>query len=284
MPEHGEIVKDSGGNGGLGTAGRGNNRAGNGLLGYLNSTPVGVKISGLTKSFGQNRVLRGVDLEIDPGETVVILGKSGTGKSVLLRHIIGLEKPDSGTILIGGEPVEYDAPGKGQHTVAMVFQSSALFNSLTVADNVALYLREHKVFKDDSKVRQIVSSALDIVGLSEKEDVMPSVLSGGMKRRVATARALVMNPDLLLFDEPTAGLDPMMTRTIGDLILDLRQKVEMTQIVVTHDIDLAFYVADRIAVLSEGKIIEFGPPEQIKSCAKEAVKEFIAPQFGENRR
>ena len=284
MPEHGEIVKDNGGNGGLGTAGRGNNRAGNGLLGYLNSTPVGVKISGLTKSFGQNRVLRGVDLEIDPGETVVILGKSGTGKSVLLRHIIGLEKPDSGAILIGGEAVEYDAPGKGEHTVAMVFQSSALFNSLTVADNVALYLREHKVFKDDSKVRQIVSSALDIVGLSEKEDVMPSVLSGGMKRRVATARALVMNPDLLLFDEPTAGLDPMMTRTIGDLILDLRQKVEVTQIVVTHDIDLAFYVADRIAVLSEGKIIEFGPPEQIRNCAKEVVQEFIAPQFGENRR
>lgn len=284
MPEHGEIVKDNGGNGGLDTAGRGNNRAGNGLLGYLNSTPVGVKISGLTKSFGQNRVLRGVDLEIEPGETVVILGKSGTGKSVLLRHIIGLEKPDSGTILIGGETVEYDAPGKGEHTVAMVFQSSALFNSLTVADNVALYLREHKVFKDDSKVRQIVSSALDIVGLSEKEDVMPSVLSGGMKRRVATARALVMNPDLLLFDEPTAGLDPMMTRTIGDLILDLRQKVEVTQIVVTHDIDLAFYVADRIAVLSEGKIIEFGPPEQIRNCAKEVVQEFIAPQFGENRR
>ena len=284
MPEHGEIVKDNGGNGGLGTAGRGNNRAGNGLLGYLNSTPVGVKISGLTKSFGQNRVLRGVDLEIEPGETVVILGKSGTGKSVLLRHIIGLEKPDSGAILIGGETVEYDAPGKGEHTVAMVFQSSALFNSLTVADNVALYLREHKVFKDDSKVRQIVSSALDIVGLSEKEDVMPSVLSGGMKRRVATARALVMNPDLLLFDEPTAGLDPMMTRTIGDLILDLRQKVEVTQIVVTHDIDLAFYVADRIAVLSEGKIIEFGPPEQIRNCAKEVVQEFIAPQFGENRR
>jgi phospholipid/cholesterol/gamma-HCH transport system ATP-binding protein len=284
MPEHGEIVKDNGGNGGLGTSGRGNNRAGNGLLGYLNSTPVGVKISGLTKSFGQNRVLRGVDLEIEPGETVVILGKSGTGKSVLLRHVIGLEKPDSGTILICGETVEYDAPGKGEHTVAMVFQSSALFNSLTVADNVALYLREHKVFKDDSKVRQIVSSALDIVGLSEKEDVMPSVLSGGMKRRVATARALVMNPDLLLFDEPTAGLDPMMTRTIGDLILDLRQKVELTQIVVTHDIDLAFYVADRIAVLSEGKIIEFGPPEQIRNCAKEVVQEFIAPQFGENRR
>jgi phospholipid/cholesterol/gamma-HCH transport system ATP-binding protein len=284
MAEQEGIRRENGGNGGLGAAGREGNHAGNVLLGYLKSAPVGVNISGLTKSFGQNRVLKGVDLGIEPGETVVILGKSGTGKSVLLRHIIGLERPDGGSILIGGEPVEYDAPGKGEHVVAMVFQSSALFNSLTVADNVGLYLKEHKVFKDDGKVRQIVSSALEIVGLSEKEDVMPSVLSGGMKRRVATARALVMNPDLLLFDEPTAGLDPMMTRTIGDLILDLKQKVEMTQIVVTHDIDLAFYVADRIAVLSEGRIIEFGPPEQIRDCAKHAVQEFITPQFGENRR
>jgi phospholipid/cholesterol/gamma-HCH transport system ATP-binding protein len=159
-----------------------------------------------------------------------------------------------------------------------VFQSSALFNSLTVEENVGLYLKEHKVF-DDAKIRKLVSSALDLVGLEGKEKVMPSVLSGGMKRRVATARALVMNPDLILFDEPTSGLDPMMTRTIGGLICDLKHKIEITQIVVTHDIDLAFYVADRLAIMSEGRILEFGTPDEIRCCRDYAVQEFITPQF-----
>ncbi len=254
------------------------NGAGKVLLDYLSSEPVGVAIKDLRKSFGDNRVLKGVNLEIKPRETVVILGKSGTGKSVLLRHIIGLEKPDSGTIEMGGEDIN-EPDFKKHHVIAMVFQSSALFNSLSVEDNVALYLREHKVLDDDRKVREIVRSALGIVGLVEKEDVMPSMLSGGMKRRVAMARALVMNPDLILFDEPTSGLDPMMTRTIGDLIRDLNKRVEITQIVVTHDIDLAFYVADRIAILSDGKIIEFGTSAEVKRSQNPAVKEFITPQF-----
>ena len=261
----------------------GSNGAGKALLGYLKSDRVGVSITGLKKSYGDNYVLRGVNLEARPGETVVILGKSGTGKSVLLRHVIGLERPDAGRILIGGEDIN-DPDFKKNHVVAMVFQSSALFNSLTVEENVALYLREHGVFGDDRKTRELVSSALEIVGLGEKEDIMPSMLSGGMKRRVAMARALVMNPDLILFDEPTSGLDPMMTRTIADLICDLKHKIEITQIVVTHDIDLAFYVADRIAILSEGRIIEFGTPEEIRCCEDFAVKEFIAPQFEQQRR
>ncbi len=259
------------------TASRGNG-AGRVLLDYLNSEPVAVSIRGLRKSFGENQVLKGVDLEIESGETVVILGKSGTGKSVLLRHIIGLEKPDGGSITIGGEDIN-DPDFKKHHTIGMVFQSSALFSSFTVEENVALYLREHKVFDDDSRVREVVSSALSIVGLEEKEDIMPSMLSGGMKRRVAMARALVMNPDLILFDEPTSGLDPMMTRTIGDLIRDLKRRVAITQIVVTHDIDLAFYVADRIAILSDGRIIEVGTPEEIRRCENVTVKEFITPQF-----
>ncbi len=257
-------------------------RAGDVLLGYLKSARVGVSISGLTKSFGENRVLRGIDLDVRPGETVVILGKSGTGKSVLLRHIIGLEKPDAGRILIAGEDIN-DPDFKKNHVISMVFQSSALFNSLTVEENVALYLKEHKVF-DDGRISQLVSSALEIVGLEEKESIMPSMLSGGMKRRVAMARALVMNPDLVLFDEPTSGLDPMMTRTIGDLIRDLKHKIEITQIVVTHDIDLAFYVADRIAILSEGRIIEYGTPDDIRCCKDNAVREFITPQFEQARR
>ena len=248
------------------------------LLDYLKCAAVGLKIDNINRSFGDNHVLRGVALDIEPGETVVILGKSGSGKSVLMRHIIGLECPDSGHIYVAGRDIN-DPDFKKNHVIAMVFQSSALFNSLTVSENVALYLREHKIFKDESQIKEIVSSALEIVGLQGKEDVMPSQISGGMKRRVAAARALVMNPDLILFDEPTAGLDPMMTRTMGDLICDLKHQVEITQIVVTHDIDLAFYVADRIAILSEGVILEVGTPEQIRGSDNSATIDFIKPQF-----
>jgi len=248
------------------------------LLEYLKSTPVDVKIINLNKSFGNNHVLRNLNLEIKPAETVVILGKSGSGKSVLLRHIIGLEKPDSGRILIGGIDVN-DEELRKKHTLAIVFQSSALFNSLSVEENVALYLREHRVFKDENKIKKVVSSALSLVGLEGKQNIMPSELSGGMQKRVAIARALVMNPDLILFDEPTAELDPMMTRTIGDVILNLREHVEITQIVVTHTIDLAFYIADRIAVLSEGEIVELGTPEEISRSKNPIVRDFITPQF-----
>lgn len=248
------------------------------LLEYLKSTPVGVKIRGLNKSFGNNHVLKDINLEIEPGETLVILGKSGSGKSVLLRHIIELLKPDSGRILIDGVDVSKEDVKK-KYTIAMVFQSSALFNSLSVKENIALYLREHRIFKDEKKIESIVKSVLSIVGLEGKEHIMPSELSGGMKKRVAIARALVTNPDLILFDEPTAELDPIMTRTIGDVILSLREHVEVTQIVVTHEIDLAFYIADRIAVLSEGKIIEVGTPEEIRKSANPVVQNFITPQF-----
>jgi len=245
---------------------------------YLEASAVGVRIIGLNKSFGGNHVLKGIDLEIKPGETVVILGTSGAGKSVLLRHIVGLEKPDSGAILIDGANV-LDPESEGRHRIAMVFQSSALFNSLSVGENIALYLREHRVFREEEKIRRIVGDSLSIVGLDDKGNIMPNELSGGMKRRVAIARALVMNPELILFDEPTSGLDPIMTRTIGEVILNLRKHVEVTQVVVTHDIDFAFYIADRVAVLSGGKIIEVGTPEQIRRSNDASVREFITPQF-----
>ena len=244
----------------------------------LESKPVSVKVIKLNKSFGDNHVLRDLSLEIKPGETLVILGKSGSGKSVLLRHIIGLEKPDSGTILINGENIN-ESNFKKKHRLAMVFQSSALFNSLSVRENVALYLKEHGVVKNEDEITKIVKGVLSIVGLDEKENIMPSQLSGGMKKRVAIARALAMSPELILFDEPTAELDPMMTRTIGDVILNLRKYVEVTQIVVTHDVDLAYYIADRIAVLSEGKIMETGTPEDIRNSTNPVVKGFIDTHF-----
>ena len=245
---------------------------------YLESTAVGVKIDKLEKSFGDNHVLKGIDLDIIPGETIVILGKSGAGKTILLRHVIGLEKPDSGNIYINGEDINSPDFSK-KHRIAMVFQSSALFNSLSVKENIALYLREHKIFRGEEKIDRIVSDSLAILGLDGKETNMPNELSGGMKRRVAIARALVMNPEIILFDEPTSGLDPMMTRTIGDVILSLRKHVEVTQIVVTHDIDLAFHIADRIALMSEGIIIEVGSPEDIERSTNPMVQSFIREQF-----
>ncbi len=251
---------------------------GNFLHEYLESTAVGVKIEKLEKSFGDNHVLRGIDLDIIPGETIVILGKSGAGKTILLRHIVGLEKPDSGHIFINGDDI--NGPDfRKKHRIAMVFQSSALFNSLSVKENIALYLREHKIFREEQEIDRICSDSLSILGLEGKEANMPNELSGGMKRRVAIARALVMNPDLILFDEPTAGLDPMMTRTIGDVILSLREHVEVTQIVVTHDVDLAFHIADRIALMSDGVIIEVGPPEYIARSTNPMVQSFVREQF-----
>ena len=253
----------------------------NSLFSYLDGSPISVKVSELHKSFGENHVLKGINLEIVPGETIVILGKSGSGKSVFLKHLIGLESPDSGSIYVNAELINAETVFK-KYRIALVFQSSALFNSLTVGENVALYLNEHRIFNDKEEVDKIVSDALSIVGLEGKQDQYPSEISGGMKRRVATARALVMNPDLILFDEPTSGLDPIMTKTIGDLILDIKKQVKVTQIVVTHDIELAFYIADRISILSDGKIVAVGTPKEISNSTNVVVQNFITPKLQTN--
>jgi phospholipid/cholesterol/gamma-HCH transport system ATP-binding protein len=250
---------------------------------YRQNTPVEVKIIKLNKSFGSSCVLKDLNLEVKPGETLVVIGKSGQGKSVLLRHIIGLEKPDSGEILINGMDVN-DPEVRNRYRFAIVFQSSALFNSLTVGENVSLYLREHRVFKNENAISRVVSNTLSIVGLKEKENVIPSELSGGMKKRVAIARALAMNPDLILFDEPTSELDPITAQTIDDVMLNLRKHVKVTQIIVTHDIDLALYIADRIAVLDEGRIVEIGTPEEIARSTNPLVREFIVRSAKENKK
>lgn len=248
---------------------------------YLKSSAVSLRIENLHKSFGDNHVLKGINLDTAAGETLVILGKSGSGKSVLLRHIVGLLEPDSGAIYINGEKIDTNTV-HSRHRLAIVFQSSALFNSMTVRDNVALYLKEHRLFTDSSKVNEIVRDALSIVGLEDSEEKYPSELSGGMQRRVATARAVVMNPDLILFDEPTSGLDAIMTKTIGDLILNLKNTVKVTQIVVTHDIELAFYIADKLAILSAGEIIEVDTPSNIYNSNNGIIKNLISPKFNLN--
>lgn len=245
------------------------------LSNYLSGKSVGIRIKSLYKSFGDNHVLRGLNLEVIPGETLVILGKSGSGKSVLLRHIAGLIKPDSGIITINGVDINAEGHIKN-YKIAMVFQSSALFNSLTVKENISLYLHEHKIFANEDDISLLVSSCLDIVDLKGKEMAHPSELSGGMKKRVAVARGLAMNPDLILFDEPTAGLDPMTTDTIGDLINKLRHNIKVTQIVVTHDIEFASEVSDRIAVLDKGQIIDISTYEEMKHSTVPEIRQFFS--------
>jgi len=238
-----------------------------------NSQSVNVQVRGLRKSFAGTPVLKGLDFEVQRGEIFVIMGPSGSGKSVLLKHIIGLEKPDEGEILIEGESIR--APGvMEKYRMAMVFQSGALFNSLSVGENVGLYLKEHRL-QSGAEIARIVSEKLDLVGLKGLEDRLPSELSGGMKKRVAIARALVVEPQLILYDEPTSELDPLMGVTVGEEILNLKKCTEVTSIVVTHDRDLAFGVADRIAIINEGEILFIGTPAEVKNHSAPLIKKFI---------
>lgn len=232
---------------------------------------VTVHIDKLNKSFNGNHVLKDVDLKIAAGETFSIIGPSGTGKSILLRHIIGLETADSGTILIDGKPLD----SRPRHyRSSMVFQSSALFNSLTVGENVGLWLREHRICNED-RIRGIIADKLAIVGLEGKQELKTSELSGGMKKRVAIARSLAMEPDLVLYDEPTAELDPVTTDELAETIVSLRSRTGNTTIIVTHDLNFALYLSDRIAMMHQGRIVAVGTPEEIKCSEEPHVKKFI---------
>jgi phospholipid/cholesterol/gamma-HCH transport system ATP-binding protein len=238
---------------------------------------VSVEVKGLRKSFGTVEVLHGIDLKVEPGEVFVIMGASGSGKSVLLKHMIGLESPDAGDVLIDGKSIR-SVDIFDRYRLAMVFQSGALLNSLTVAENVGLYLHEHQL-KPQSEIDQIVQQKLEVLGLKDQGGRMPEELSGGMKKRVAIARALVIDPQVLLYDEPTSELDPMMAVTIGQEIRQLCEQNDVTSIVVSHDRDLAFGIADRMALMHEGRILMVGKPAEIQQSKDPQVQKFLNASF-----
>ena len=242
-----------------------------------NHSGVSLQVRGLRKSFDGQEVLKGLDFEVEPGEIFVIMGPSGSGKSVLLKQLIGLEPPDAGEILINGESIQSPEIAS-KYRLAMVFQSGALLNSLTVGENVGLYLSEHRL-KPPEEIARIVAEMLEAVGLKGTEDKMPSELSGGMKKRVAIARALVIEPQLILYDEPTSELDPLSAVVIGEEILQLQRRIHVTSLVVTHDRDLAFGVADRIAVINEGRILTIGTPDEVKRFDDPLVQSFLHADF-----
>lgn len=236
-----------------------------------------IEIIGLHKSFGSKQVLNGVDLTIEKGETITIIGRSGEGKSVLIKHIIGLLKPDRGTIRIDGEDIKrFDTSRMValRKRFGMLFQGAALFDSMTVDENVGLGLREHNIHPE-SRIRAIVREKLAQVGLQDVEHIKPAELSGGMKKRVGLARAIAMDPEFILYDEPTTGLDPIMADAINDLIIHLKNTLTVTSIAVTHDMVSAYKISDRIAMLYGGKIIMTGTPEEIKGTDSEIVRQFI---------
>jgi phospholipid/cholesterol/gamma-HCH transport system ATP-binding protein len=236
-----------------------------------------IRIRGLKKRLGAKQVLDGVDLDIQAGETVVVMGRSGGGKSVLLKHIIGLMTPDEGSIqveeqeLVGMGERDLDAV---RRSFGMLFQSAALFDSLTVGDNVGLGLREHLQL-DDAEVGRRVAERLDWVGLSGVEAMKPASLSGGMRKRVGLARALAMDPRYILYDEPTTGLDPIMADAIDQLIRSLQKRLGVTSIVVTHDMISAYKVADRMVMLHEGRIVFSGTPDETRNASDPAVRQFV---------
>ena len=238
---------------------------------------VGVAIEGLSKSFGPRLVLDNITLSVEPGEIFVLMGPSGSGKSVLLRHIVGLEAPSAGRVTINRQ--DATAETTREHVrMAIVFQAGALFNSLSVYDNLALYLREHRV-TNEAGIREKVMRALQILSLEGAAEKFPSELSGGMKKRVAIARALVMEPQLVLYDEPTSELDPLVAITIGREIVKLNQRTGATTVVVSHDRDLAFGIADRIGFLSDGEILFVGTREEVRASKIPLIQEFISADF-----
>lgn len=236
-----------------------------------------ISLRQLNITFGTHTVLDNIDLDVYKGETLAVLGPSGTGKSTVLRSMIGLLEPNGGQIFIQGEDVsglDEDGWNRLRMKMGMVFQYSALFDFLTVGENVAFGLRQH-TDKSDEEIQGIVTQMLDLVGLPGTHDLYPAELSGGMKKRVGLARAIAVNPEIVLYDEPTAGLDPIMSRNISRLIKKTQEQLHVTSVLVTHDMQSAFYAADRVAMLYEGHIVAIGTAEDMKNSTNPIVKAFI---------
>jgi len=236
-----------------------------------------IEIRDLHKAFNDHNVLQGVNLNVRKGESLVVIGGSGSGKSVLLKHIIGLLKPDNGTVIVDSSDLsalDEDGLNEIRKKFGMLFQSAALFDSMTVWENVGFGLKRH-THMTDMEIKETAVEKLGMVGLVGIEDEMPSSLSGGMRKRVGLARAIAMKPEILLYDEPTTGLDPIMADAINDLIIKMREELDVTSVTITHDMKSAYKIADTIAMLYNGVIIATGTSEEIQHSADPFVKQFV---------
>lgn len=241
-----------------------------------NGVPM-VELRDLHKSFGDNQVLRGVSLTVARGESIVIVGGSGTGKSVTLRHVIGLVRPDQGHVIIEGKDLCCLAPfelNRVRRRFGMSFQEGALFDSMSVFENIAFPLRRHTK-KTEKEIHARVEECLDLVHLEGVESKRPSELSGGMRRRVGFARAISLEPEILLFDEPTTGLDPVISAIVAELIVEMDHRLHVTTMTITHDMKVAFRIADRVAMIHQGRIIENGTPDEFRNSSNPIVQQFI---------
>ena len=236
-----------------------------------------IRVVNLQKSFGENQVLRGVHLEIQQGESMVVIGGSGSGKTVLIKCIIGLIRPDGGEVYVDGLEItslNERRLNEVRKKFGMLFQGGALFDSLKVWENVGFGLRQQTRLAEE-KIRRIATQKLRLLGLKDVEDLMPAELSGGMKKRVSLARAIALEPEILLYDEPTTGIDPVVADAINELIIQMREKLNVTSIAITHDMKSAYKIGDRIAMLYQGEIIEVGTPDEIKNSPNSVVQQFI---------
>ncbi|TGJ99312.1 ABC transporter ATP-binding protein [Leptospira semungkisensis] len=236
-----------------------------------------IELINLHKSFGERKILKGMNLQVKKGETLVILGPSGTGKSVTLKHITGLLDPDAGECKIFGEKIsgaEIQERERIRSKMGVLFQSGALINWMTVFDNVALPLREHKLYPE-AEIQRIVSEKLRLVDMTIAKDNYPNDISGGMKKRAGLARAIAADPEIILYDEPTSGLDPVMSNVINELILRIRKQTGAAQVVVTHDMSSAYMIADRISFFYGGQVLFTGTPEEVQNSNNEFVRQFI---------